>query len=164
MFAAKARAARDLRRAPAECTTLAVLPSATAQGRILIAQNWDWLAHTRETVVVLEAEQDDGPRYVTVVEAGLLAKFGLNSAGVGVLTNALVCDGDKGEPGVPYHVILRSLHDATSITDALTRLQAAVAVLLGQLPAGARGWAGDRRRGHAGRLLAPARRRSLRTG
>ena len=54
--------------------------------------------------MVLEAEQDEGPRFVTVVEAGLLAKFGLNSAGVGILTNALVCDGDTGEPGVPYHV------------------------------------------------------------
>ena len=101
------------------------MPGATTQGRILIAQNWDWLAHARETLVVLEAEQDVGPRFVTVVEAGLLAKFGLNSSGVGILTNALVCDGDKGEPGVPYHVMLRSLHDATSVTDALTRLQAA---------------------------------------
>lgn len=125
MFAAKARAALDLQRPAAECTALAVLPAATAQGRILIAQNWDWLVHTRETVVVLEAEQDEGPRFVTVVEAGLLAKFGLNSAGVGILTNALVCDGDVGEPGVPYHVVLRSLHDAADVTDALTRLQGA---------------------------------------
>jgi isopenicillin-N N-acyltransferase-like protein len=125
MFAAKARAARALQRPATECTTLAVLPAATAQKRILLAQNWDWLVHTRETVVVLEVEQDEGPRFVTVVEAGLLAKFGLNSAGVGILTNALACDGDKGEPGLPYHVVLRSLHDATSITDALSRLQAA---------------------------------------
>jgi isopenicillin-N N-acyltransferase like protein len=125
MFAAKARAALHPQRPPAECTALAVLPVATAQGRILIAQNWDWLVHTRETVVVLEVEPERGPRFVTVVEAGLLAKFGLNSAGVGILTNALVCDGDLGEPGVPYHVVLRSLHEATSITDALTRLQAA---------------------------------------
>ena len=29
MFSAKARAARDLRRSPRECTTVAVLPSAT---------------------------------------------------------------------------------------------------------------------------------------
>jgi isopenicillin-N N-acyltransferase-like protein len=125
MFAAKARAAQALQRPAAECTTLAVLPSATAEGRILLAQNWDWLAHTLETLVVLEVDQDDGPRFVTVVEAGLLAKFGLNSAGIGILTNALVCDDDRGEPGMPYHVILRSLHDATSITDALSRLQAA---------------------------------------
>ena len=125
MFAAKARTARAFERPAAECTTLVVLPSASAQGRILLGQNWDWLAHTLETLIVLEVEQDEGPRFVTVVEAGLLAKFGLNSAGIGILTNALVCDHDKGEPGLPYHVILRSLHDATSITDALKRLQAA---------------------------------------
>ena len=76
-------------------------------------------------MVILEAEQDEGQKYVTIVEAGLLAKFGMNEAGIGVLTNAMVTELDRGEPAVPYHVILRSLHDADSITDALSRLQSA---------------------------------------
>lgn len=124
MFSAKARAAEALGRVPGECTSLVVLPSASAAGHTLAAQNWDWLAHARETVVVLEVEQDEGPHFVTLVEAGLLAKFGMNAAGVGVLTNTLVCEHDRGEPSIPYHVVLRSLLDATSITDALSRLQA----------------------------------------
>ena len=36
--------------------------------------------------------QDDGPDFVTVVEAGLLAKTGMNSSGIGLATNALVTD------------------------------------------------------------------------
>lgn len=122
MFSAKARHAGSC---SGECTSLAVLPAAAAGGHTLIGQNWDWLVHARETVVVLEVEQDDGPSFVTLVEAGLLAKFGMNAAGLGIATNAMACEMDLGEPAVPYHVVLRALHDATSISDALARLQAA---------------------------------------
>ena len=64
---------------------------------------------TPPTPLVLEARQDDGPDFVTVVEAGLLAKAGMNSAGVAVATNALVSAADQGRPAVPYHVLLRAL-------------------------------------------------------
>jgi isopenicillin-N N-acyltransferase-like protein len=74
-------------------------------------------------VIVLEVRQDDGPDFVTVVEAGLLAKTGMNSSGIGLATNALVTDRDRGEPAVPYHVILRAVLDAETISDALTVLQ-----------------------------------------
>lgn len=125
MFSAKARLAEAAPSIPGECTSLAVTPEASATGHTLAAQNWDWLVHARDTVVVLEVEPDEGPRFVTLVEAGLLAKFGMNETGIGVLTNAMVTELDRGEPGVPYHVLLRSLHDAGSITDALSRLQSA---------------------------------------
>jgi isopenicillin-N N-acyltransferase-like protein len=107
----------------AECSSFAVLPEASASGSTLVGQNWDWLPHSFETVVVLEARQDEGPDFVTVVEAGLLAKTGLNSAGIGLVTNALVTDADRGEPGVPYHVLLRAILDAETIADALATIQ-----------------------------------------
>jgi isopenicillin-N N-acyltransferase-like protein len=134
MFAAKARQAAAGRRAaeggesprpPGECTSIAALPSVTDSGDTLLAQNWDWLPHARDTVVVLEAEQDEGPAYVTVVEAGLLAKAGFNAHGVAVATNALVSDADAGEVGVPYHVCLRALLDAEHLPAALAALQRA---------------------------------------
>jgi isopenicillin-N N-acyltransferase like protein len=123
MFSAKARAAAGLQAIPAECSAIAVLPAASSNGHTLAAQNWDWLLHSRETVVVLEADQPDAPRFVSIVEAGCLAKFGMNSAGVCVLTNAMISEQDMGEPAVPYHVLLRSLHDAVDLTDALGRIQ-----------------------------------------
>lgn len=106
----------------AECTAAVALPEATVDGHTLLAQNWDWLTHTRDTTVVLEAHPDDGPVYVTVVEAGLLAKSGMNAHGVGVVTNTLVSDRDAGKPGVPYHVVLRSLLHAVTVSDALARM------------------------------------------
>ena len=119
MFAAVAR-----RAAVAECTSFVALPEATSDGHTLIGENWDWKRHMTDTVVVVEAEQDAGPAYVTVVEAGLLAKAGMNAAGIGLVTNALISDRDRGEPGLPYHVILRSILDAPNLPaalDAVTR-------------------------------------------
>ncbi len=122
MFAAKARAAD---RRVAECSAFAVSPSRSAEGHMLIGQNWDWLLHSAETVVVLEARQPGRPDYVTVVEAGLLAKTGMNSSGIGLVTNALVSADDRGVPGVPYHVALRAILDAETISDAYAVLQRA---------------------------------------
>ena len=123
MFAAKARQAAGQLRAPDGCTAFAVVPSPGADGSTLIGQNWDWLPHTSETVVVLEARQDEGPDFVTVVEAGLLAKTGMNSAGLGLVTNALVTDADTGAPGIPYHLALRAILDCESVSDVLAALQ-----------------------------------------
>ena len=130
MFAAKARAAEatfaaDEKRRQGECSAFTVLPSASANEHTLLGQNWDWLLHCFDTVVVLEAEQDEGPNFVSVVEAGLLAKTGMNSSGLGVATNALVTDDDRGEPAVPYHVLLRAFMDCETMSDALAAAQRA---------------------------------------
>jgi isopenicillin-N N-acyltransferase like protein len=126
MFAAKARqaAASTGRTGPAECSAFAVAPAPGRAGPTLLGQNWDWLPHTADTVVVLEARQDDGPDFVTAVEAGLLAKTGMNSSGLGLVTNALVTADDRGEPGLPYHVLLRAIMDCPTVSDAISALQA----------------------------------------
>ena len=130
MYAAKARQAPrtgtqpPVPRAPAECSAFACVPAPGQNDPVLIGQNWDWLLHSAQTLVVLEVRQDEGPDFVTVVEAGLLAKTGMNAAGLGLVTNALVTDADVGEPGLPYHVLLRAVLDCTTITDALEVLQA----------------------------------------
>jgi isopenicillin-N N-acyltransferase like protein len=108
---------------PAECSAFAVAPAPGHDGPTLVGQNWDWLPHTADTVVVLEARQDDGPDFVTVVEAGLLAKTGMNSSGLGLATNALVTADDAGEAGLPYHVLLRAILDCENVSDAITALQ-----------------------------------------
>lgn len=127
MFAATARDAdradaAPAKRLPPECSSFAVTPG-RAGGRLVAGQNWDWLLHAFDTCVVLEAHQDAGPDFVTVVEAGLLAKAGMSSSGVALCTNALVSDADRGRPGVPYHVLLRAILDAETLSDALAALQ-----------------------------------------
>jgi isopenicillin-N N-acyltransferase like protein len=119
-------AAREARRPPAECSAFAVVPAPSRPAAVLVGQNWDWLLHAAHTVVVLEVRQDEGPDFVTVVEAGLLAKTGMNAAGLGLATNALVTDADVGAPGLPYHVLLRAVLDCGTVTEALAVLQAGV--------------------------------------
>jgi isopenicillin-N N-acyltransferase-like protein len=124
MFAARARdAARASARTLGECSAFCVLPEANADVHTLIGQNWDWLLHCYDTVVVLEVQREDGPDFVTVVEAGLLAKTGFNSSGIGLVTNTLVSDADAGKPAVPYHVALRAILDCETLSDALAALQ-----------------------------------------
>jgi isopenicillin-N N-acyltransferase like protein len=136
MYAAMARQAPlagGPRQLPAECSAFAVAPppGARAPGQAgqpaatLLGQNWDWLLRSAQTLIVLEVIQDGaGPDFVTVVEAGLLAKAGMNAAGLGLVTNALVTDADAGQPGLPYHVLLRAVLDCATVTEALAVLQA----------------------------------------
>lgn len=119
MFASGAEGGDRLAEALAnECSAFAVLPEAAGDGHTLIGQNWDWLLHARGTVVLVDVRRDDGPGYLTLVEAGLLAKTGVNAAGVAVCTNTLVSVPGDEPGGVPYHVLLRRLLDAESITAA----------------------------------------------
>ncbi|MBA2560907.1 MAG: peptidase C45, partial [Propionibacteriales bacterium] len=98
MYSARVRAAMALP-APEECSVFA---SVAPDGPVIVGQNWDWAPFAYDTLVVLQAIPDDGPAFVTVVEAGLLAKFGVNSEGLAVMTNALASTEDQGEAAVPY--------------------------------------------------------------
>jgi isopenicillin-N N-acyltransferase-like protein len=126
MFAAAARDVTAATRQPAECSAFAALSERTGSDTVLLGENWDWLPHAAETTILIECTRETAPDFVTVVEAGLLAKFGMNSSGIGVVTNALVCAEDRGSPGVPFHVLLRAILNAETIRDALTSLQRAV--------------------------------------
>lgn len=120
MWAATVRKTEAERAALArECSAFALLPSRTANGHTLIGQNWDWLVHSFESLIVLEVEQPDLPNFVTVVEAGLLAKSIINSAGLGVAVNTLVTSADTGGPGIPFHVQIRAFADCESLSDAV---------------------------------------------
>ncbi|MEO3973177.1 C45 family peptidase [Streptomyces sp. CAU 1734] len=127
LFSGKARriaegaAGAEPPRTPGECTAFCDLRGPEP----IVGQNWDWIPFSHDTVVVLECAPSAGPRWVSVVEAGLLAKFGMNSAGVTVLTNALVTSLDVGAPGVPYHLLLRALLESESVDAAEEVLRSA---------------------------------------
>ena len=115
MFAA-ARSKGEL--PPSECTSFAVTPEASADGHMLLGQNWDWVPFARDVCVMVDVRRNDKPSYATIVEAGMLAKIGMNAAGFGLCTNTLVSERDVGRIGVPYHVMLRALLDAETVAEA----------------------------------------------
>lgn len=110
--------ARPSHAAMKECTAIGCA-SAPAGGSVLVAQNWDWKPAVRETCVLLVCAPHDRPGFVSLVEAGLWAKCGMNEAGVGLTTNALQSSRDKGEPGVPYHAILRRILTSPTFEEAV---------------------------------------------
>jgi isopenicillin-N N-acyltransferase-like protein len=110
------------------CTSLAVTPERSDSGRALLAQNWDWTVSAGESLVLLARSAGDGrPGYATLVEAGLLAKTGVNAAGLGLCTNTLVSVFDNGmsggsSAGVPYHVALHQMLQVERVSDGLQYL------------------------------------------
>jgi isopenicillin-N N-acyltransferase-like protein len=138
MFGLDTRAARV---AAKECTAIGAGSARTADGRVLVAQNWDWKPATRDTCVLLAMRPTGRPAFVTLVEAGLLAKVGMNDAGLAVATNALTSSRDRGAPGVPYHAILRRMLTSTSHEEAVaevteSRRASSANYLLGSRPGG----------------------------
>jgi isopenicillin-N N-acyltransferase like protein len=89
------------------CTGVLVLPSRTATGKLIHAQNWDWKADCVDTGIVLRVRNDDGPDFLTFVEAGGLARSGLNAAGVSITANYLESDRDYTQLGVPLSLLRR---------------------------------------------------------
>jgi isopenicillin-N N-acyltransferase-like protein len=86
-----------------------VQPQATADGRLIHAQNWDWKSECAETAVVLKIRRDDGPDILTFTEAGGLARSGLNGAGIAITANYLQSDRDYTSLGVPLALIRRKV-------------------------------------------------------
>lgn len=105
-----------------ECSGFALQPAASLDGVTLVGQNWDWLHSLAGGVIVLEVDRPDGPNYVTVVEAGLLAKTSLNQSGIALALNTLVSSLDGGTIGIPFHFLIRDLVDSEHLSDALTKL------------------------------------------
>lgn len=102
-----------------ECTSFALEGDRTAVGTPVIGQNWDWLECLQSGTIVLEVERADGQNYVTLVEAGLLAKITLTASGLAIGVNTLVCSLDGEARGIPFHFLLRALADADHVSGAL---------------------------------------------
>lgn len=102
-----------------ECTALAATRPATQNGHTLIGQNWDWVPALAESCILLVVKQPRKPTVVTFVEAGLVAKVGCNSAGLGLCVNVIVCDRDKTAAGIPVHVMIRRVLDSSTLSEAI---------------------------------------------
>ena len=92
-----------------ECTTVVATPEASAHGKTWLAQNWDWSGDQRAACVLLRIKQPNKPTLLTLTEAGIVAKIGVNSAGVAVTLNILASQLDGKRPGMPVHVLLRKM-------------------------------------------------------
>ncbi|EPE34770.1 N-terminal nucleophile aminohydrolases (Ntn hydrolases) [Glarea lozoyensis ATCC 20868] len=103
------------------CTTLA---QAGPEGKIFLAQNWDWIEQLRDGMVILHIQPPTGQGYETKIlsEAGIVGKVGMNRAGVGLCLNALR-SGALDISGLPIHCMSRRiLQYAGSVDEALSMI------------------------------------------
>lgn len=101
------------------CTSFAVMPDRTANGHLLVGQNWDWLPEIRGAV--LRATDEDGVESLSFTEAGIAgAKIGLNAAGLALAVNGLVSDRDRwSRVRKPFHVRCWEILRARTLDAAL---------------------------------------------
>jgi isopenicillin-N N-acyltransferase-like protein len=100
-----------------ECTSMVALAEATAGGEVLIGQNWDWKPQLIDSSVLLEIEPEGRPNVVTLTEAGMVGKIGLNSRGIGACLNFL--KSPLASVGVPMHVMMRGILNSEQMSDAI---------------------------------------------
>lgn len=106
--------------AEGECTSITALPPATLTGEVLIGQNWDWKPHLKEATVLLEIEQSDKPKVITLTEAGVVGKIGCNSSGLGACLNILKAPVEK--VGLPIHILMRGILNSPRMGDAIAKI------------------------------------------
>lgn len=88
-------------------------------------QTWDWHAELAGGRQLL-CYPDTAVAFITLTEAGILAKIGVNAAGLGLLFNILGHRADPGAPGVPVHAVARRVLDsALDVAGALAIIRSA---------------------------------------
>jgi isopenicillin-N N-acyltransferase-like protein len=87
------------------CTTVAVLPEASTDGHLYLAENWDWVPEIQGLLLYIHDRQR-GLEIVSFTEAGIVGgKIGLNSRGLGLVINGLnTTDDDWQRLKKPFHV------------------------------------------------------------
>lgn len=99
------------------CTSFLLQPNLTKNQEFFIGQTYDWFPVCQELLVVLHSEDEKGHEFVTVTEAGILAKIGCNNCGVGSLLNYLN-NFEINQNGTPYNILLRRVLDSKNFYDA----------------------------------------------
>jgi isopenicillin-N N-acyltransferase like protein len=99
-----------------ECTSVAVTGKRCADGRTRVAQNWDWMGYQRQNVIALRVKREaPWPSFLTLTEAGIVAKIGVNEAGLAVGLNILRATDDRQQVGIPVHIFQRMALDCPDV-------------------------------------------------
>ena len=101
------------------CTAAVVLKEATADGKVILGQNWDYYPSAMDTTVLLSIVRPDGLKIMGLAEAGQLLRNGLNSCGIGVCGNFISSTDDYGGVGVPITFVRRKILSCDRFSDAL---------------------------------------------
>lgn len=108
---------------PDGCTAIACTPQATDGHSTFIGQNWDWKPSQRASMIIVKIKQtcNDKPNLVLLTEAGIIGKYGMNSAGLGFCFNAMATN-DFPHGALPLHIACRGAMDSQNLCEAISRV------------------------------------------
>ena len=111
------------------CSSVAVLPDASADGHTILAQNWDTYTWQEYGTVILQVMKDDGADMMIVTEAGQLARYGMNQAGLALGVNSLHKTCNAKVFGVPSVFVRRKFLEQDRYVDAVNKIFGAESML-----------------------------------
>jgi isopenicillin-N N-acyltransferase-like protein len=100
------------------CTSFAVTEERTAEGRVLIGHNEDWLPADEEDACLIHAEPEGEPAFLAMTYGGLLPNIGFNAAGICQMCDS-VYPGDV-RIGVPRIFVSRAVLASETISAAIS--------------------------------------------
>lgn len=104
------------------CTGAVVLPAASADGHLLHGQNWDWYDACKDSAVVVRIDLEPDLKLLTFVEAGIVARAGLNSHGVALTGNFLETDAEAVPEAVPIPLVRRRVLQSRNLAQAIQEI------------------------------------------
>lgn len=101
------------------CTSIVVDRQRSAENHLILAQNWDWFPDALGAI--LQTTYADGHQTLAYSEAGIFGgKFGLNSAGLGLLINGLISLNDNWQTlNTPFHIRCHQILQQRSLDSAI---------------------------------------------
>ena len=99
------------------CTSFAVNRNMSEDGKILIGQNLDLNPFYKDFGVMLHVTPDKGQAILCYSQIGSLAHAGINSAGIGLVINALFSS--DWRVGIPRPILYRLILEKKSVYEAI---------------------------------------------
>jgi isopenicillin-N N-acyltransferase-like protein len=101
------------------CTSFAVCPDESANGHLLLGQNWDWIPGVLGAL--LHTTDDNGLETLSFTEAGIAGgKIGFNSTGLGLTVNGMnTTEDDWSRLRKPFHVRCYEILRSSTVEDAV---------------------------------------------
>jgi isopenicillin-N N-acyltransferase like protein len=100
-----------------KCTSMAVNQQRTANNKVLVGHNEDWIPEDEPDVVLLKVTPLDEPAFLAMTYGGLLPNIGFNERGI-----CQCCDTvypKDSRIGVPRVIVSRAVLSAKTISDAI---------------------------------------------
>lgn len=103
-----------------ECTAFALMRNATADGHVIIGQNWDMRPDLLKHSIILDITEEESRNHIIgLTEAGQVIRNGINSIGIAQCSNSLHSKEDAVGYGVPSNFVRRKILAMQKISDVI---------------------------------------------